>query len=104
MILERAEEARESREKTRMTATYEKCMTHPGGECLFLSNFLILFALIGVIRGQFPDLGLSSQLFSTGSGALSLEAGPPAGKSDHPQTEKCRANTQINATHLFHVC
>jgi hypothetical protein len=28
----------------------------PGG-CLFVSNFLILFALIGVIRGQFQDSG-----------------------------------------------
>jgi hypothetical protein len=55
-ILERAEDARESREKTQMTATYESYMTHPGGKCLFASNFLILFALIGVIRGQFPDL------------------------------------------------
>ena len=57
LALKRAEEARESREKTRMKATYERYMAHPGGECLFVSNFLILFALIGVIRGQLPDLG-----------------------------------------------
>jgi len=57
MPLKRAEEARESREKTRMPATYERCSIHPGGEGLFVSTFLILFALIGVIRGQLPDLG-----------------------------------------------
>jgi multisubunit Na+/H+ antiporter MnhG subunit len=28
----------------------------PQGVSLFVSNFLILFALIGVIRGQLPDL------------------------------------------------
>jgi hypothetical protein len=57
LILKRAEEARESREITRMPATYERSSIHPGGEGLLVSNFLILFALIGVIRGPIPDLG-----------------------------------------------
>jgi hypothetical protein len=35
----KAEEARESREKTRMPATYERCSIHPGGEGLFMSGY-----------------------------------------------------------------
>ena len=57
MNLKRAEEARKSREISRMTATYERCSFYPVGDGLFVSNFLILFALIGVIRGQLPFPG-----------------------------------------------
>jgi hypothetical protein len=57
MNLKSAEEARESRKMTQMTATYGSYLIHPGGEGVFVSNFLILFALIGVIRGQLLEIG-----------------------------------------------
>ena len=60
-ILKSAEEARESRKMTQMTATSERYSIHPEGEGVFVSNFLILFALIGVIRGQLLELGLFFQ-------------------------------------------
>jgi hypothetical protein len=54
MNLKKAEDARESREKTLMKGTCAERQVHPAGECLLISIFLILFVLI---RGQLPNLG-----------------------------------------------
>jgi hypothetical protein len=54
MNLTRAEEARESRKKTRMKGL-NHFQIHPAGEAQFLSACSVLFAFIRVIRGQIPD-------------------------------------------------